>query len=187
MNKRPECRTPAFVSESVEKVIGIENEAAQPRSRSDAIIDLLAGFIGTISFVMLQISACAFWTFVNAGKIPGIAPFDPFPYPLLSAITSRSGVDRGLCADEAEPDRHDCRSPRSSGPPGELADRAAGNPGYQNAQSPEYAFGGRTAQDTDSQELERRVAVEHLVEEVHSRLTGDPDVRGATGLEPTRR
>ena len=62
------------------------------RSRSDAIIDLLAGFIGTISFVMLQISACAFWTFVNADKIPDIAPFDTFPYPLLSAITSFEAV-----------------------------------------------------------------------------------------------
>jgi hypothetical protein len=30
MNKRQERRTPAFVSESVEKVIGIENKAAQP-------------------------------------------------------------------------------------------------------------------------------------------------------------
>lgn len=30
--------------------------------------------------------------------------------------------------------------------------------------------------DTDSRELERRIAVEHLVEEVHSRLPGEPGV-----------
>ena len=36
-------------------------------------------------------------------------------------------------------------------------------------------LGVEQPQDTDSQELEGRVAVEHLVEEVHSRLAGDGD------------
>jgi uncharacterized membrane protein len=29
---------------------------------------------------------------VNAGKVPVISPFDPFPYPRLSAITSLEAV-----------------------------------------------------------------------------------------------
>lgn len=176
MNKRRERRTPAFVSESVEKVIGIENEAAQPRSRSDAIIDLLAGFIGTISFVMLQISACAFWTFVNAGKIPGIAPFDPFPYPLLSAITSFEAVliaafvlmrqNRiGMIADRR--DHLDLQVNL-------LTERRATQV-IRMLNRLSTHLGVEQPQDTDSQELEGRVAVEHLVEEVHSRLAGDGD------------
>lgn len=78
MGQSQKSRTPAFVSESVEKVIGIENEAAQPRSKSEFVTELLAGFIGTISFVVVQITAFAGWAVVNGGKVPGIVPFDPF-------------------------------------------------------------------------------------------------------------
>ena len=32
------------------------------------------------------------WIIVNAGALPRVAPFDPFPYPLLSLITSLEAV-----------------------------------------------------------------------------------------------
>src|SRR5438045_9700126 len=83
---------PASVADNVEKIIRVENEALQPRSRSEAITDAIGGFVGTISFVLLQVVAFAGWIVVNAGKIPQISPFDPFPYPLLSSITSLEAV-----------------------------------------------------------------------------------------------
>ena len=83
---------PASVADSVEKVIRVENEALQPRSRSEAITDAIGGFVGTISFVLVQIVVFAGWIVVNVGKIPQIPPFDPFPYPLLSSITSLEAV-----------------------------------------------------------------------------------------------
>ena len=52
----------------------------------------IGGFVGTISFVVLQCLGCAGWIFVNVGVIHQIAPFDPFPFPLLSAITSLEAV-----------------------------------------------------------------------------------------------
>jgi uncharacterized membrane protein len=176
MNERREHRAPAFVSESVEKVIGIENEAAQPRSRSEIVTDLLTGFIGTISFVVFQILAFAGWAVVNAGTIPGIAPFDPFPYPLLASITSLEAVliaafvvmkqNRiGIIADRR--DHLDLQvnllTERRATQVVRMLNRLSSHLGVEQPQ------------DTDSQELERRVAVEHLVEEVHSRLPGDPD------------
>jgi uncharacterized membrane protein len=36
--------------------------------------------------------AFAVWIVVNAGTVPQLAPFDPFPYPLLSSITSLEAV-----------------------------------------------------------------------------------------------
>jgi Protein of unknown function (DUF1003)/LigD, primase-polymerase domain len=53
---------------------------------------LLEDFVGTISFVMAQLVAFAAWIVVNAGKVPQLAPFDPFPYRLLSSITSLEAV-----------------------------------------------------------------------------------------------
>jgi uncharacterized membrane protein len=42
--------------------------------------------------VVAQLLVFAGWVTVNAGKIPWIAPFDPFPYPLLSSMTSLEAV-----------------------------------------------------------------------------------------------
>ena len=84
MNELSKNGAPASVGENVEKVIRVENEALRPRSPNEAITDAIAGFIGTISFVILQIVAVAGWMIVNAEIISQITPFDPFPYPLLS-------------------------------------------------------------------------------------------------------
>ena len=58
MNKTP-SRAPASVAENVEKVIRVENETLQPRSRGEAITDAIGGFVGTISFVVAQLMAFA--------------------------------------------------------------------------------------------------------------------------------
>jgi uncharacterized membrane protein len=41
---------------------------------------------------VVQLLAFAGWVIVNAGKIPQIPPFDPFPYPLLSSVISLEAV-----------------------------------------------------------------------------------------------
>jgi uncharacterized membrane protein len=85
-------QAPASVAENVGKVIRVENETLRPRSRSEAITDAVAGFVGTMSFVVAQLVVFAAWIVVNDGKIPQLASFDPFPYPLLSSITSLEAV-----------------------------------------------------------------------------------------------
>src|SRR5205085_3743304 len=76
----------------VETVLRIENESQRPRCRSEAITDAIGGFVGTISFVVSQVLVCGAWVIVNAGTFRQLAPFDPFPYPLLSSITSLEAV-----------------------------------------------------------------------------------------------
>ena len=48
-------RAPASVAQNVEKVIQVENETQRPRSRSEAITDAIGRFVGTISFVVVQL------------------------------------------------------------------------------------------------------------------------------------
>jgi uncharacterized membrane protein len=92
MNELSKDGAPASVGENVEKIIRVENEALRPSSRSGAITDAIGGFIGTISFVILQIVIFAGWSIVNAGIFSQIPPFDAFPYSLLSSITSLEAV-----------------------------------------------------------------------------------------------
>jgi len=173
--KRPsKKRVPAFVGETTDKVIGIENEAVQPRSNSELIADTLAGFVGTISFVIFQLAALAAWAVVNMGKIPGIAHFDPFPYPLLSSITSLEAVliaafvlmkqnRMAIIADRR--DHLDLQVNL-------LTERRATQI-IRMLDCLSTRLGVEQPHDADSQELARHVAVGHLVEEVHSRLPWD--------------
>jgi uncharacterized membrane protein len=85
-------RAPAAVADNIEKMVRVENEARRPRSHGEALADAVARFAGTLSFVALQAGACIAWVFINAGKVPGIGIFDPFPYPLLSSLTSVEAV-----------------------------------------------------------------------------------------------
>lgn len=174
MNEQLKGRAPASVAESIETVIRVENEALQPRSSSEAITDAIGGFVGTITFVGLQILASVGWVIANAGKIPWITPFDPFPYPLLSAITSLEGVliaafilmkqnRMGVVADRR--DHLDLQV-------NILTERRATRI-IQMLERLGAHLGVEQHRDPASSELAQHVAVEHLVEELHSRL---PDI-----------
>ena len=81
MNEPATDGAPSSVAENIEKIISVESEALRPRSRSEAIADSIGGFVGTISFVGVQIAVTACWAVVNAGMIPVIKPFDPLSVP----------------------------------------------------------------------------------------------------------
>ena len=69
MNNPAAEGAPSSVAENVEKIIRVESEALRPRSRSGAIIDSIGGFVGTISFVVLQIVGFGGWVIVNTGIV----------------------------------------------------------------------------------------------------------------------
>jgi uncharacterized membrane protein len=174
INKPATGRAPSSVAENIEKIISVESEALRPRSRSEAITDSIGGFVGTASFVVLQIIAVGGWVILNAGMISQIPPFDPVPYPLLSSITSLEAVliaafvlmkqnRMDVVADRRD---HldlqvDLLTERQATQIIQMLDRLSRH------------FGVEQHKDEDIRELGRHVAVEHLVEEVHSRL---PDV-----------
>jgi uncharacterized membrane protein len=164
-------RAPAAVAENIDKVIRVENETSRPRSRSEAIADAIGGFVGTITFVIAQLVAFAAWVVVNTGKIPQLPPFDPFPYPLLSSITSLEAVlltafvlmkqNRMVMV----ADRRDHLDLQVN-----LLTEQRATQIIQMLDQLSARLGVDQHRDEVSRELGRRVAVEHLVEELHSRL-----------------
>jgi uncharacterized membrane protein len=148
-----------------------KNETLRPRSRSEAITGAIGGFVGTISFVVLQLVVFVGWVVVNAGMIPQIGPFDPFPYPLLSSITSLEAVllaafvlmkqnRMGVVADRR--DHLDLQV--------NLLTEQRATQIIQMLDRLSARLGVDQQHNEDSRELGRHVAVEHLVEELHSRL-----------------
>jgi uncharacterized membrane protein len=87
-----ERSAPTTVRENIETVVQMENAALQRRSVADRIADAIATFTGTIGFVLLHVVWFGLWAVANLGLIPGIKPFDPYPFQLLCMIVSLEGV-----------------------------------------------------------------------------------------------
>ena len=83
---------PRAAARNIEEVVRLEEDASRRRSLADRISDVIAGFAGTVTFVLLHLGWFAVWATINAGLIPGVPAFDPHPFSLLCMIVSMEGV-----------------------------------------------------------------------------------------------
>jgi uncharacterized membrane protein len=77
---------------NIETVVRMEQEFLAQRTWIDRLGDAVANFVGTMTFVLFHVVGFVVWAAVNAGIIPGIKPFDPYPYILLTMLVSMEGV-----------------------------------------------------------------------------------------------
>jgi uncharacterized membrane protein len=80
------------LGENIDAILQAEEAAVAPRSRADLLTQAIGGFIGTLIFVLLQSVLVLVWIGLNGGLVPGVAPFDHFPFPLLSVLVSNEAV-----------------------------------------------------------------------------------------------
>jgi uncharacterized membrane protein len=166
-----QASAPSSVVESIEKVLEVESAALRPRTRSEAITDAIGGFAGTLPFVAVQLAAFAGWVIVNAERIPGISSFDPFPYSLLSSITSLEAVllaafvlmKQNRMSTVADRRAHldlqvNLLTERESTRIIQMLDRLSSQLGVEQHH------------DAESRELSNHIAVEHLVDELDRHL-----------------
>ena len=84
--------TPAAAGANIDTVARLEQEFLNQRTLADRIGDAVVAFMGTMTFVVGHFVLFLLWITINGGKIPGIRPFDPFPFVLLTMIVSMEGV-----------------------------------------------------------------------------------------------
>ena len=92
MSEQLEDSLPSFISENIEAIIRAEQAASRRRSRSEAIYEFVGDSIGTLNFVAFQLIGVILWVLINAGLIPPVRPFDPFPFPILNQIITLEAV-----------------------------------------------------------------------------------------------
>jgi len=164
-------RAPTFVAENIDKIAQVENEALRPRSHREAITEAIGGFTGTIYFVVLQLVVFGGWILLNAGVVPALIPFDPFPYPLLSSITSLESVllaafvliKQNRMSTVADRRDHldlqvNLLTERETTRIIQMLDQLSSHLGIEQHQ------------DADSREMSQHIAVEHLVDELDRRM-----------------
>ncbi len=83
---------PAAIRQNIEAVANIEQQFLESRTALDRAVDAVANFIGSLTFVVLQLAVFSLWTLANSDRIPGVPRFDPYPFTLLSTIVSVEAV-----------------------------------------------------------------------------------------------
>lgn len=86
-------------SQSVDKITrrkrmlrSFEAKALANRRLSDRIADALTSGFGGMTFLLLNCVWFAIWIVLNTNVFPGIKPFDPFPFGLLTMIVSLEAI-----------------------------------------------------------------------------------------------
>jgi uncharacterized membrane protein len=67
-------------------------KADAKRTLAEKFADAMTSGFGSVTFLTLNAIWFAAWILINTGKIPAIAPFDPFPFGLLTMIVSLEAI-----------------------------------------------------------------------------------------------
>jgi uncharacterized membrane protein len=78
--------------QNVQTVARLEHDALLQRSLAERLSDAITRVVGSLTFVLLHLVWFAGWVLVNGSLIPGITPFDPFPFGVLTLLVSTEGV-----------------------------------------------------------------------------------------------
>ena len=76
----------ATAKRNVETIAQLEQQLVAHQSRTERWGGGVAGFFGSIRFVVAQVLFVAAWIVLNAKRIAGLQPFDPYPFPFLSLL-----------------------------------------------------------------------------------------------------
>jgi len=77
---------------NIQTIASLEEEFLHQRTVWDRVSDAIAAFSGSILFVLLHLGGFAAWFLMNSGAIPGVRPFDPYPFVLLAMVVSCEAV-----------------------------------------------------------------------------------------------
>ncbi|MFN8420010.1 MAG: DUF1003 domain-containing protein, partial [Anaerolineae bacterium] len=70
----------------------LQERADAKRTRLQFFADWLTEKMGNITFLILNVVAFIVWIVINVGVIPGIQPFDPFPFNFLTMVVSLEAI-----------------------------------------------------------------------------------------------
>ena len=76
----------------IDSIAKQEYEFLQQRTLSERVGDLIAGFAGSMFFVLVHVLLALSWVLINANRVSWIPRFDPYPFSLLGMIVAVEAV-----------------------------------------------------------------------------------------------
>lgn len=70
----------------------LKARADAKRTTTEKVADIMTAVGGSFSFLILNLIWFLYWIILNTHAVPGIEPFDPFPFSLLTMIVSLEAI-----------------------------------------------------------------------------------------------
>jgi len=80
------------VRRNIQVIEEMRQRADEKRSLQDKIADKITKFSGSMTFFWIHVAWFTFWITANLGVIPGLKPFDEFPFGLLTLVVSLEAI-----------------------------------------------------------------------------------------------
>jgi uncharacterized membrane protein len=80
------------VHENIRALVEVRKQFARGRSLQEKVADAITGFAGSMAFVYFHIAFYGFWFTANTRLIPGLKPWDPFPFVMMAMIASVEAI-----------------------------------------------------------------------------------------------
>lgn len=82
----PDSALPPAAKKNIDAIAEVERQLLRQRSRTERVGEAVARFFGSLHFVTAHLGFIAAWVAWNAGAVPGLRPFDPYPFGFLSLV-----------------------------------------------------------------------------------------------------
>ena len=91
-NGRGKRGAPHALEENIEAIKRWERAAVHHRSRLEQLSDAITRIAASGPILLVHVVWYGFWIVANVKLIPGVVPFDPFPFQLLTMIVSLEAI-----------------------------------------------------------------------------------------------
>ena len=80
------------VAQNISSIIELEKAALRRRSIGERFGDQVAARAGSVTFALIHVIWFAIWIVLNVGIVPGVEPFDPYPFGFLTFVVSLEAI-----------------------------------------------------------------------------------------------
>jgi uncharacterized membrane protein len=80
------------IRRNIATLMDVRRRRDKEKTRQERVADAITSFTGSLPFVYLHAAIVGGWILINTGLIPGIRPFDPFPFVMLAMIASVEAI-----------------------------------------------------------------------------------------------
>src|SRR3984957_20713237 len=87
---RPAAANPTQYN--IDAIAKLEHDALGRRTPTERVSDVITKLVGNIGFLLAHLLLILGWGLANLHVIPGLKPFDPFPFGVLALVVSSESV-----------------------------------------------------------------------------------------------
>ncbi len=77
---------------NIDAIAKLEHDALGRRTLTERASDIITKLVGNVGFLVAQLLLISGWCLANLHVIPGLKPFDPFPFGVLALVVSSESV-----------------------------------------------------------------------------------------------